>query len=104
MDIDVRQLTGLLVVGSGAVMVGLSYLAAYLLGKNAAHKEMGRREVTEPGRQPDRLDRIESAVDSIAVEVERLAEGQRFMLNSGRAEKAAQPAVLKPERRHATPV
>jgi hypothetical protein len=66
------------VIGSGVAVLGLSYFAAYLLGKNAAQKEIGRHRVIDTGRQPDRLDRIERAVDSIAVEVERVAEGQRF--------------------------
>jgi hypothetical protein len=52
----------------------------------------------------DRLDRIETAVDSIAVEVERLAEGQRFLLGSRGSAPLGQPIVHKPERRHRTPV
>lgn len=31
-----------------------------------------------PDRQEERLARIEQAVDAIAIEVERIAEGQRF--------------------------
>jgi hypothetical protein len=107
MDIDVRHLLPLLIIGSSTVVLGLSYLAVYMLGKDAARKEMARRSEVEPGSQParlDRLDRLESAVDSIAVEMERLAEGQRFLLNSRAGEKVAQPIAVKPERRHATPV
>jgi hypothetical protein len=43
-----------------------------------------------------RLDRIEQAVDAIAVEVERLAEGQRFatrLLSEGQAREQAPVAV-----------
>jgi hypothetical protein len=104
MDYDVRHLTGLIVIGSGAVVLGLSYFAVYLMGKNAAHKEMSRRDPIDSGRHPDRLDRIERAVDSIAVEVERVAEGQRFLLGNRGAERVPEPMVIKPERRHATPV
>jgi hypothetical protein len=104
MDIDVRQFIPLLIIGSSTVVLGLSYLAAYMLGKDAARKELARRAHVEPGLQPDRLDRLESAVDSIAVEMERLAESQRFLLNSRGVEKVAQPIAVKPERRHATPV
>ena len=99
-----RELTGFIVIASGAAVLALSYLAAYLLGKNAARKEIDARELFPGVRQPDRLDRIESAVDSIAVEVERLAEGQRFLLGSRASERPAQPVVAKAERRHATPV
>ena len=104
MDIDVRHLIPLLIIGSSTVVLGLSYLAVYMLGKDAARKEMARGPQVQPGSQPDRLDRLESAVDSIAVEMERLAEGQRFLLNSRGEEKVAQPIAVKPERRHATPV
>ncbi len=39
------------------------------------------REGIQPGQTPEigaRLERIEQAVDAIAVEVERISEGQRF--------------------------
>ena len=82
MGIDFGELTGFIVIASSAAVLGLSYVAAYLMGKNAARKEMDRRDGREmlgSARQPDRLERIESAVDTIALEVERIAEGQRFM-------------------------
>jgi hypothetical protein len=104
MGIDFGELTGFIVIAGSAAVLGLSYVAAYLMGKNAARKEMDRRDALPTSRQPDRLDRIESAVDSIAVEVERLSEGQRFLSGSRGPERAAQPAVAKSERRHATPV
>ena len=100
---NVGALTGFIVIAGGAAVLGMSYVAAYLLGKNAARKEMDRHDSPLVSRQPDRLDRIETAVDSIALEVERLGEGQRFLLGSRGAERPDQPAA-KPERRHATPV
>jgi hypothetical protein len=106
MGIDFGELTGSIVIAGSAAVLGLSYVASYLMGKNAARKELDRRDPRDAfasPRQPDRLDRIESAVDSIAVEVERLAEGQRFLLGARATERPAQPAI-KPERRHATPV
>ena len=104
MGIDFGELTGFIVIAGSAAVLGLSYVAAYLMGKNAARKELDRRDALPASRQPDRLDRIESAVDSIAVEVERLSEGQRFLLGARGPERAPQPVVAKPERRHATPV
>jgi hypothetical protein len=44
----------------------------------------------------DRLDRIERAVESVALEVERISEGQRFVTKL-MAERAAPPAALPPE-------
>jgi hypothetical protein len=46
-----------------------------------------------PPALADRLDRIERAVESVAIEVERISEGQRFVtkLLSGRAEPGQLP-------------
>jgi hypothetical protein len=48
-----------------------------------------------PSEVLDRLERIEQAVDAVAIEVERISEGQRFTtkLLSDRAENAAGHAV-----------
>lgn len=99
--IDFGELTGFIVIASGASVLGLSYLAAYLMGKNAARKEMDRRETMQSVRGPDRMDQIEAAVESIAVEVERIAEGQRFLLGS-RA--PGQPVQKVEARKSRTPV
>ena len=99
--IDFGELTGFIVIASGAAVLGMSYMAAYLLGKNAARKEMDRRDVMPSVRAPDRMDQIEAAMESIAVEVERIAEGQRFLLGS----RGQQPVASKSEpRKHKTPV
>jgi hypothetical protein len=102
MGIDFGELTGFIVIASGAAVLGLSYVAAYLMGKNAARKEVDQLQSLAAARPRDRLDGIESAVDAIALEVERLAEGQRFLLGSRGPEK--QPLVSKPEKRIKTPV
>src|SRR5215472_9822406 len=55
----------------------------------------------EPDRLPDvnaRLERMEHAIDSIAVEVERISEGQRFTTKL-LAEREADPARALPPRR-----
>ena len=55
--------------------------------------KIGREPVT-PAIPPDvaaRLERMEQAIDSIAVEVERISEGQRFTTKL-LAERAALPA------------
>jgi hypothetical protein len=100
--IDFGELTGFIVIASGAAVLGLSYMAAYLMGKNAARKEMDRREVLQSMRAPDRLDQIEAAMESVAVEVERIAEGQRFLLGSRGAGQPVSPKVEA--RKHKTPV
>ena len=100
--IDFGELTGFIVIAASASVLGLSYMAAYLMGKNAARKEMDRRDLVQTVRAPDRMDQIEAAVESIAVEVERIAEGQRFLLGS---RGQGQPVASKLEpRKHKTPV
>ena len=102
MNIDLGELTGLIVIASGAVVLGMSYVAAYLMGKNAARRESETHERMRLAAPPERIERIETAVDSIALEVERLAEGQRFLLgNRGTERRSPSPAPL--HRKHTTP-
>ena len=103
MRISVGEIIPVIIVGSSAVVLGLSYVAVYLMGKNAARQELERREPREVGEQSDRLDRVEAAVESIALGVERLGEGQRYLLGSIGTDPSARP-IVKSERRHATPV
>ena len=102
MDVDVRALTGLIVIAGGAAVLGMSYVAAYFMGKNAARKELDEHQPLRTARPADRLERIESAVDAMAVEVERLAESQRFLMGPRAVERVDQQ--VKPERKHRTPV
>lgn len=67
-------------------------------------KAAARRMDREP-RQPNlpadvtaRLERMEQAIDSIAIEVERISEGQRFTTKL-LAERNNEPASGVPERR-----
>jgi hypothetical protein len=101
MNIDLGELTGLIVIASGAVVLGMSYVAAYLMGKNVARRELDTNERRLPASPPDRIERIETAVDSIALEVERLAEGQRFLLGGRGTERRPSPLPL--HRKHTTP-
>ncbi len=103
MGINVGEIIPVIIFGGGAVVLGLSYVAVYLMGKNAARKELDRRDALGVGQQSDRLDRVEAAVESIALGVERLGEGQRYLLGSVSTERPVKP-VAKPERRHTTPV
>ena len=65
---------------------------------------MDRRGASAPTADSDskaRLERIEQAVDAIAVEVERISEGQRFttkVLNDLRALPQGDPSVAIPDR------
>ena len=59
----------------------LAGLAAIGVGIHAYLRRMRRKDsyVPAPRYDDDRLARIEQAVDAIAIEVERIAESQRFL-------------------------
>jgi hypothetical protein len=56
-----------------AASVAAPFARAY-----AKRIEQGAGEQTIPAEVADRLARMEQAIDSIAIEVERISEGQRF--------------------------
>ena len=78
------------------VMVGLTIIGAPIARAIARRIERGTSGAGGSNALPNdvsaRLERMEHAIDAIAVEVERIAEGQRFTskLLAGR-EAAAQP-------------
>lgn len=88
---DLQELESIMTVG-GIGLAGLAILAwrfGLARGKRQALAEL--RAKTELPRDDDRL---QQAVDAIAIEVERLSEGQRFLNNlmaSRRAERDALP-------------
>jgi len=103
MGFNVGGIIPLIIFCGGSVVLGLSYVAVYLMGKNAGRKELEWRAAREISPQSDRLDRVETAVESIALGVERLGEGQRYLLGSLSDERPVK-AAPKSERRHPTPV
>src|SRR6185312_14469997 len=83
------QVTAISIVGMITVLMPLSIAFARLLL---------RRAVRPPAPQipkdvSDRLERMEQGIESVAIEVERIGEGQRFVtqLMSDRAQRAALP-------------
>jgi hypothetical protein len=83
------------------------FITALMLKTYLTHREnMKRLSMTKEAVTPadQRLERLEQAVDSIAVEVERISEGQRFVtkLLSDRAQ-SLPDAMPAPMRRVDTP-
>lgn len=91
--------------------VGLALLGAYavwwLAPSRTARRRWPRRQAVSsgiPGELSDRLAHLEHAVDAIAIEVERIGEGQRFITRSfveNAPQRAsdngvAEPSVRKP--------
>jgi len=69
------------------VISGLAQLAVIVVVTSAslatiavlAFRAMARtRRLPPPARHDDRLEHLQQSVDAIAIEVERIAEGQRF--------------------------
>ena len=86
-------------------MTSIATLAAIVLGSRVLWR-LGTR--VKPAAPPegiasdDRLHRLETAVDAIAIEVERISEAQRFMVGllgeSSQARRGQLPLGSRPER------
>jgi hypothetical protein len=74
-----------------SVMTTIAAIALGIPIIRALSRRFIERPPVQPGLPPEvllRLERIEQAVDSIAIEVERVSEGQRYttrLLSEGRA-------------------
>jgi hypothetical protein len=88
----------------GKVIVALSFFATVAYSVNAIvrgslamrkHGKVSDREASPIADQ--RLARLEEAVDSIALEIERISEGQRFTtkLLSEQSRRASEPAARR---------
>jgi hypothetical protein len=71
---DPAEIIGIL--GSLTIIGAVFYPIARALGRRIEGKPQAAAQV--PAGTDARLDRIEHAVEAIAVEVERISEGQRF--------------------------
>lgn len=83
------QITAVSIVGIVCVLMPLSFAFAKVLLRRA-----GRPPAPQiPKDVSDRLERMEQGIESVAIEVERIGEGQRFVtqLMNDRAQRAAIP-------------
>ena len=96
------QVTGISIVGTIFVLFPLSVAMARSIWRRGSR----HTAPAEPKESAERMERLEQAVDAIAIEIERVSEGQRFvtrLLTEGSApalsvgQKAAEPVRL-PER------
>ena len=73
---DLGAVIALIGVVSGAAVLAGAFAGAYFFGKSR-----GQRETLQAGRDPElvaRIARVEQIVESTAIEIERISEGQRF--------------------------
>jgi hypothetical protein len=89
-----------LVVATGVFGVGtIGFAVAWVRARERAIRAE-QRTAPEPGGDA-RFDRLEQAVDAIAIEVERMAEGQRFVSRL-LTERAAEEGEASPRRARVT--
>lgn len=91
-----QVMTVIVLSTGGFVLIGLGARILWRWGSL-------RKPTIRAERDDERMQRLETAVDTIAIEVERISEGQRFMvgllsesLPAGRAERAGE--LPAPER------
>lgn len=96
-----EELLALFIVFASITTIVLTFARMWF--KHLERRSTARVLDVTTGGLDQRLERIENAVDAIAIEVERLAEGQRFatrLLSEGTARKEALPVGRDP---HSSP-
>lgn len=90
-----EEVVALFIVFASLTTVVLTFARMWF--KHQERKNQMREIGNVPAGVDRRLERIEQAVDAIAVEVERLAEGQRFatrLLSEGVQSRAEAPLAI----------
>ena len=76
------------------LLAGIGVLAGAFAGAYFFGKSRGQRETLNAGRDPEllaRVARVEQIVESTAIEIERISEGQRFTTRLLSEKKAFEP-------------
>ncbi|MEO6863984.1 MAG: hypothetical protein ABI229_00900 [Gemmatimonadaceae bacterium] len=82
---------------SGMLMLLGIVLGVPLVRSYTKRVEMRPREALPSGEMITRLDRIEQAIEAMATEVERIAEGQRFTTKLLSEVRNAPAAIVAPQ-------
>ena len=82
----------LTILGFALLMPFAIQLARRMFAPNRTSRNSPQLETSTAGLQ-DRMDRLESAVDAVAIEVERIGEAQRFMTQALSGQPAVAPAL-----------
>ena len=75
------------------LLAGLALATIYSWARRLGHPRGARSREAVSGLQAGQLERLEQSIDAIAVEVERISEGQRFTTRLF-AERAGSPPLL----------
>ncbi|MEO8909732.1 MAG: hypothetical protein ABI408_05835 [Gemmatimonadaceae bacterium] len=76
MDFNLGEVIGLVSVLTGVTVLFGAFASAYFFGKSRAQSE--KLKATSDPELVARLARAEQIVESTAIEIERISEGQRF--------------------------
>jgi hypothetical protein len=96
-----------MLASAGLFVSNIVFLTLWIRAREASLRTRSRGDRVEAASAPaleqqERHERLEVAVDAIAIEVERIAEGQRFVTRL-LAEKATPQPVQRPAERVITP-
>jgi hypothetical protein len=94
---DLIPIMGIVFLG-GTTLV--SILGAYALGKSR------RRDLPSVGADPElaeRVERVEHLMETMAIEIERIGEGQRFLITVLGAKQLSSPDAPRTPERVITP-
>src|ERR671922_2677779 len=70
---------GVLAAGQGELLHASAHAGLFLLGAYAVARLARRRTAPLQHELADRLTHLEQSIDAVAIEVERIGEGQRFI-------------------------
>ena len=74
---NIGEVIGLISVSAGVLVLFGAFVGAYFFGKARAQSETLKASSADPELLA-RLARMEQIVESTAIEIERISEGQRF--------------------------
>ena len=78
---DIGEFIAFVAVSAGAVMLGLSYMAAYMIGRSHGRREERRSpQAMEQAELAQRLASVESTVYGLNSSLERLMDAQRLLV------------------------
>lgn len=80
MDRDVGQFIALIAVGSGAVVLFLSYFGAYLLGRSHGRRAESQMSRIDQVDSTQRIAALESTIYGLSASVDRLMDAQRLLV------------------------
>jgi ABC-type protease/lipase transport system fused ATPase/permease subunit len=77
---DIGEIIGLIAVSSGAILLCLSYVGAYMIGRTHGRREEERSRALDQMDTAQRIAAVEATVNGIHSAVDRLRDAQRLLV------------------------